>query len=233
MTSLLVPRRFCGPPVSGNGGWTAGALAALTGHSGAVEVTLRQPPPLEVAMPVHPEGGRFVARWGEDAVAEARPVADTLEPVEPVDPETAGAAEAAYAGHGTHPFPTCFACGPARAEGDGLRIFPGSVAPSRVAATWRPGPDLADPARPEATTTPVTWAARPRDKPSSSIVTAVTDSLRLTISNVTLPSSWRVGYACTISSLDTASSNSDPAPLHNRIASYCGVVDPSSSRIMP
>ena len=37
---LIVPRRFCGPAVSGNGGWTAGALAAL----GAASVT-----PLELA----------------------------------------------------------------------------------------------------------------------------------------------------------------------------------------
>ena len=30
MTEILVPRRFCGPPSSGNGGWSAGALAAVT-----------------------------------------------------------------------------------------------------------------------------------------------------------------------------------------------------------
>ena len=29
---LIVPRRFCGPASSGNGGWTAGALAALVAH---------------------------------------------------------------------------------------------------------------------------------------------------------------------------------------------------------
>ena len=27
MTELLIPRRFCGPPSSGNGGWMSGALA--------------------------------------------------------------------------------------------------------------------------------------------------------------------------------------------------------------
>ncbi|MEO7240102.1 MAG: hypothetical protein ABIW16_01760, partial [Sphingomicrobium sp.] len=32
----------------------------------------------------------------------------------------------------------------ARAEGDGLRIFAGSVAPGGVAASWTPGADLAD-----------------------------------------------------------------------------------------
>ena len=29
MTELIVPSRFRGPAVSGNGGWTAGALAGL------------------------------------------------------------------------------------------------------------------------------------------------------------------------------------------------------------
>ena len=33
MTDLLVPARFCGPPISGNGGWTSGAMAELVhGH---------------------------------------------------------------------------------------------------------------------------------------------------------------------------------------------------------
>ena len=37
---------------------------------------------------------------------------------------------ATYPGLRSHPFPTCFACGPDRAEGDGLRIFPGPVTPT-------------------------------------------------------------------------------------------------------
>ncbi|MBM4334539.1 MAG: hypothetical protein FJ108_01315 [Deltaproteobacteria bacterium] len=43
----------------------------------------------------------------------------------------------------THPFPRDFVCGPERAPGDGLRIFPGVVPGSdRVAAIWRPDPSL-------------------------------------------------------------------------------------------
>ena len=55
---------------------------------------------------------------------------------------------ASFVGLTSHPFPTCFACGTGRAEGDGLRIFPGRVADAtdtpgeqprpRVAATWTP-----------------------------------------------------------------------------------------------
>src|SRR5262249_61295387 len=42
------------------------------------------------------------------------------------------------------PFPTCFVCGPERAQGDGLRILVGPVAGRDVAAdAWTPGADLA------------------------------------------------------------------------------------------
>ena len=48
-----------------------------------------------------------------------------------------------YPGLDNHPFPTCFACGPDRAEGDGLRIFPGPVGGASgdrwyVASLWVP-----------------------------------------------------------------------------------------------
>src|SRR3982075_2267589 len=45
--------------------------------------------------------------------------------------------------------PTCFVCGPARAQGDGLRIFAGPLvrqsrnASAVFAATWTPDPTLA------------------------------------------------------------------------------------------
>ncbi len=41
MSDLLVPARFCGPPVSGNGGWTCGAMAQLVhGQPGRPQRTL-------------------------------------------------------------------------------------------------------------------------------------------------------------------------------------------------
>lgn len=161
MRVLVVPRRFCGPASSGNGGWTAGALAELVGpaRGNAVSVTLRRPPPLELAMPVEPDEERLVARLEGQVVAEAREVEDSLVAVEPAPLEVARAAETTYAGHRSHPFPSCFSCGVDREPGDGLRIFPGFVAATRVAATWAPAPSVADPARPGLTTVPVTWAA--------------------------------------------------------------------------
>lgn len=149
VTELIVPRRFCGPPDSGNGGWTAGALAALDdadapadrcGSWPAIEVSLRQPPPLDTPLPVTVEAGVTTASYGGAPVATAHRVDRTLTEVAPVEPAAAAAAEASYPGHTFHPFPTCFACGTAREDGDGLRIFPGPVPgrPGTVAATWTP-----------------------------------------------------------------------------------------------
>lgn len=153
MSELVVPRRFCGPPDSGNGGWTAGALAALdrrdrpddrTHAWPSIEVTLRQPPPLEVAMSVAEDDGITTASYDGAVVASARRSDADLRVVDPVDPDAARAAQASYPGLAFHPFPTCFACGTDREEGDGLRIWPGPVADDRVAATWTPHASLAE-----------------------------------------------------------------------------------------
>ncbi|MDP3890024.1 MAG: hypothetical protein Q8Q44_02250, partial [Nocardioides sp.] len=145
---LTVPNRFCGPPSSGNGGWSAGALAAFLPSGATVRVTLRRPPPLDTTMPVTEEDGRLLATHDGDVVLEAQVGTDEVTTVAPVSAARAGEARAAYAGLTSHPFRTCFACGTGRAEGDGLRIFPGRVADAedghtRVASTWTPDPSLA------------------------------------------------------------------------------------------
>ena len=48
MLTMTIPRRFRGPPNSGNGGYVCGMLARNI--AGAAEVTLRAPPPLETAL---------------------------------------------------------------------------------------------------------------------------------------------------------------------------------------
>ena len=184
--TLVVPRRFRGPASSGNGGWTSGALAevlaaargglspvlGLLGEGEpapravqAVRVRLSAPPPLEVPMTVVRDGPGVVAEHDGRAVLTATLVADEepsgLDPVPPVPYDTAVAAGDRYAGLHDHPFPECFACGPARAPDDGLRLRPGSLDPAvpgvGVAAAWSPGEGVVDvdgtvPA-------PVLWAA--------------------------------------------------------------------------
>jgi hypothetical protein len=158
MAELIIPTRYRGPARSGNGGWTSGSLAeqvASTADIPAVEVTLRQPPPLETSLTVRalaaddPVNARGVALTvllaGDVPVAEAREVDDDLGTVEEVDPDVAAAAMGDYAGLRTHPFPGCFACGTDREPGDGLRIFPGPVPgrPDTVASLWVPDGSLA------------------------------------------------------------------------------------------
>ncbi len=168
---LVIPRRFCGPPVSGNGGYSAGTLAELLPNSverddawPAIEVTLRRPPPLDRPLQVHIDGARAAADDGGERILDARLCSPGPTPVESVEADVARAVEVRYPGLTRHPFPTCFVCGPEREPGDGLRIFPGPVAPGRVAAIWVPHPSLAMDADPyvenaHRTSLPVTWAA--------------------------------------------------------------------------
>ena len=138
---MRIASRFCGPPDSGNGGYCAGLLANALG--GAVEVTLRRPPPLEQELRLVVEPARAELCHGDQLVAEARQT--PLELTVPSAPSFARAVELSqhYVGHTKHHFPGCFVCGPARAVGDGLRIFPGAEHEGEpVAAPFRPDASL-------------------------------------------------------------------------------------------
>ncbi len=137
---IVISSRFNGPPASGNGGYTCGAVAAFLDFE--AEVTLRVPPPLDTPMRVRRDDDGNVSVFdGERLVAEARPVRMELEAPSPPGFEEA---EAVARPADPHPFPTCFVCGPAREPGDGLRVFAGTM-PSRsiVAAPWVPAAGLA------------------------------------------------------------------------------------------
>ena len=150
---LSIPHRFHGPPRSGNGGWTAGALAERlpVDHPGtAITAALRLPPPLDTPLAVAPTDAGIAASADGRTVVEARLAAADPTRSSRSPRDEAAAAEGRYRGHHQHPFPSCFSCGPAREPGDGLRIFPGALAHDpRVAATWTPY-DVS---------VPITWAA--------------------------------------------------------------------------
>lgn len=130
---MIIDSRFNGPPGSGNGGYSAGVFSSVgrATNGALVEVTLRRPPPLDVAL---------VAVDGEVRDPDGEVVADVraVEPFEATVPgvpwDEAVRASASYAGFADHPFPTCYVCGPART--DGLRIFPGRLADGRTAAPF-------------------------------------------------------------------------------------------------
>lgn len=140
--SVTVPARFNGPLESGNGGYSAGVLAAFL--AGAAEVSLRRPVPLDVPLRIGREDdGRVLALDGEEVVAEARPVPDfELEVPPPVDVEEARSATAGYRGKVDGPFSNCFVCG--RTREDTMGVFAGPVeGRDLVASPWTP-PEWAD-----------------------------------------------------------------------------------------
>lgn len=149
MTSIIINRRYCGPPNSGNGGYVCGRLARQIG--GGAEVTLRSPPPLDKTLDVTAtDEGIFELRNGAAVVATGRSASVEFARLETASFEEARAAELAtpIKPH-EHPLPTCFVCGPARAPGDGLRISAGPLARHSsqgspvFAATWIPDANLA------------------------------------------------------------------------------------------
>lgn len=140
---VIIDRRFCGPPTSGNGGYTCGILANYVGYP--AEVTLLIPPPLEVPLTIKKDQGQYILSDGD--VVVARGVTSTVNITVP-EPPTMDQAKSTVPGSDIfqkHAFPGCFVCGPHRAECDGLRLFPGPVEGCNyVAAQWIPDSSLTD-----------------------------------------------------------------------------------------
>ena len=142
--TIEIPGSYQGPDGSANGGYTCGLLAS-SWEAEAVEVTLRQPPPLDRKLDLRQNPLNVELYDEETLIATARASVLDLElPNFPIWEDVERASER-YAGHQTHPFPNCFVCGPKRALSDGLRIFAGPlVGTNMVAASWRPGKELTD-----------------------------------------------------------------------------------------
>jgi hypothetical protein len=135
---VVIARRFNGPPESGHGGYSAGCAGTLV-DAPAVEVTLRQPPPLETPLAVVRRDGTAELVDGEAAVvASARPAELRVAGPPPVSvAEATGAAERFQWAHDP-PFPTCFGCGPERDPADALCLYTGPVGDGRFAVPWTP-----------------------------------------------------------------------------------------------
>jgi len=141
--TVAVPGRFNGPLESGNGGYSAGVIAAFV-EGGVAEVSLRSPVPLDSPLEISREGDALQILDGETLVAEARPVDDLgVELPEPVDLDAARAASRRYRGLKGGPFSRCFVCGLDRE--DALGVFAGEVAGREmVASPWTPPAWAAD-----------------------------------------------------------------------------------------
>jgi hypothetical protein len=143
MDIFTVPARFCGPPTSGNGGYTSGLLAGKMG--GVTECTLYAPVPLDTPLEFErTQTGGFL-RHGEKIVVEAVPATMEVTPPAPVSVQSAmEAMKSSPALDPQHPFPTCFVCGPKRGMHDGLRIFPAPVNGGVYVAAWVPDLEYGD-----------------------------------------------------------------------------------------
>lgn len=149
---LVVPPRFCGPPDTANGGYVAGRLAALVDGSDVVQVTLREPPPVDTPLDVSAAAGnrrRVTATFGGAVVAEAEPGVLTGDVVSPVSFDNALERMSRFAGDLAHPFPRCFVCGTQRPAPDGLGLRPGRLddRPDTVASGWVPHSAITDEGR--------------------------------------------------------------------------------------
>ena len=86
--------------------------------SRGVTVSLCSPPPLERPLTNKHDGDeRLLLRDGETILADAQANTLELDPPPHVELAAAHAAQSRCRGFAHHPFPTCFGCGPNRAEG--------------------------------------------------------------------------------------------------------------------
>ena len=128
MKSIVIDKRFQGPPNSGNGGYVCGVVA---GHiDGSAEITLRAPPPLDRPLDVViGADGAVELREKETLLATGRRAGslDVGSIPAVTFPEAEEAVGRTTLNERTHPLPMCFGCGIARVHGDGLRIIPGPL----------------------------------------------------------------------------------------------------------
>lgn len=154
--TVIIPRGCNGPPDSAQGGWMAGLIAERVGL--AATVTLRSMPPLETPLSVESGCDVVRVRHGQAVVGEGRPQSLAAAAPRTVSWDEALEGRAAYLTQiaPTHPFRTCFGCGPDRSPDNALRIFAGPV-PRRdlVAAPW----EVTDVLDEGHVSIPLVWAA--------------------------------------------------------------------------
>ena len=148
MISVVIEKRFCGPPKSANGGYVCGLIAAHV--DGDAEITLLAPTPLGQRLDLVAGEHGVELRKEETTLATGRRVRLDVPEIPIVNfPEAQDAVRRSSYDESRHPLPMCFVCGPARVGGDGLRIIPGPLPPrpdyktGTFAAPWVPNSNLA------------------------------------------------------------------------------------------
>ncbi len=149
MIPLVIEKRFCGPPGSANGGYACGLVAGYI--DGDAEITLLAPPPLGQRLNILVDGRGVELKKRQTTLAIGRRIHIDIPEIPIVNfSDARDAVRRSPHDKIRHPFPMCFVCGPARSDGDGLRITPNPLPPhlgnriGTVAAPWVPSADLAD-----------------------------------------------------------------------------------------
>lgn len=197
---ITIPRRFCGPPTSGNGGYSAGRVAAFVGS--AAEITLRAPPPLDTPLQVQRHDGVVRLLHGSRLLAEGRAGELQLDIPAPPPWDAAVAAGKGFNGLRDHAYDTCFVCGP-RAR-HGLHIYCGPWRDGKVAGTWIPDAslddgkgDVANEFLWAAIDCPGSWSVIGRDDPAAPLP-AIPSSLLLGRLAGQVYRGLRIGDECTV-----------------------------------
>lgn len=158
--TVTIGKRFNGPPQSANGGWAGGILArslCLPAEQAgclsypSVSVSLRAPPPLDIALEVHRNADASLS-LKHDGLELAYAQLEKFELDIPKPPPLATAIAASAEGYqrglsrASWPYAKCFACGVSRT--DGLCITPSPVSDSNqggvIVASWTPSAWLAE-----------------------------------------------------------------------------------------
>jgi len=144
--SITIAARYKGPPKSGNGGYSCGLMAREL--SGAVEASLKVPPPLDKALSIITSEDGVQMLDGETLVGTAKPAALDLEvPALPATMSLIGSPVGAPGRPAKfEPFGTCFVCGHDRTHPDGLCIHSEMVEghDGLVASKWALCEDYGD-----------------------------------------------------------------------------------------
>ena len=120
---ITLPRHYRGPLASANGGYACGRLAAFV-DAQEVEVTLRQPPPLDRPLGVERDADGVRLMDGDALVAQARPAPVEVQAPAPVSVEVAEESRERHVRGWSPDFSECFVCG---VRDDGLEIRVGPV----------------------------------------------------------------------------------------------------------
>ena len=130
--TIRVPAAREGPVGSGNGGWAAACLAALSADP--LSIGIRAPIPLDVELDVVVVSGGLDVVDGSEIILEGRQWEPDYADTAPVSIEAAIEARNRFAWSGdTHPAPQCFSCG---TQPTSMNVQAGQLDDGRFATDW-------------------------------------------------------------------------------------------------